>query len=278
MKRSVARVYCAGALAPREVEVEEHGDGSISVAGSPAPAGTKPRLAVVLHAADVGWDWTGIRLEGEPDPDANLSDPSSAEMQAFDAIAVACGCPEWDYPAQLVRDVRAVVAERDALLRAIDDPVGCARAVPEADLRAYLLAHGWSLRAYTPHVGGVGRTDVFAGPSGPELELTAGQTLGLTTFGRVAEAEGRSVTRVLAGFLAAPCRTPLAPPAAAPRRRVGVVSLYADPSAADGIAAEVRVAPWTSPCVCCPRAGEYNGFGSDGPREFRCPKGCPCHD
>lgn len=29
---------------------------------------------------------------------------------------------------------------------------------------------------------------------------------------------------------------------------------------------------------CCDRAGEYNGFGSDGPTSFTCPKGCPCHD
>lgn len=29
---------------------------------------------------------------------------------------------------------------------------------------------------------------------------------------------------------------------------------------------------------CCPRAGEYNGFGSDGPRLFTCPQSCGCHD
>ena len=29
---------------------------------------------------------------------------------------------------------------------------------------------------------------------------------------------------------------------------------------------------------CCGRAGEYNGFGSDGPLTFVCPKHCPCHD
>ncbi len=28
---------------------------------------------------------------------------------------------------------------------------------------------------------------------------------------------------------------------------------------------------------CCPRAGEYNGFGS-GPIIFTCPKHCSCHD
>jgi hypothetical protein len=29
---------------------------------------------------------------------------------------------------------------------------------------------------------------------------------------------------------------------------------------------------------CCERAGQYNGYGSDGPRLFTCPKGCSCHD
>lgn len=29
---------------------------------------------------------------------------------------------------------------------------------------------------------------------------------------------------------------------------------------------------------CCDRAGEYNGFGSDGPSLFQCPESCPCHD
>jgi topoisomerase IA-like protein len=29
---------------------------------------------------------------------------------------------------------------------------------------------------------------------------------------------------------------------------------------------------------CCARAGEYNGFGSDGPLAFVCPSSCPCHD
>jgi hypothetical protein len=29
---------------------------------------------------------------------------------------------------------------------------------------------------------------------------------------------------------------------------------------------------------CCDRAGEYNGFGSNGPLSFICPNHCPCHD
>lgn len=32
------------------------------------------------------------------------------------------------------------------------------------------------------------------------------------------------------------------------------------------------------PCSCCDRVGEYNGYGSDGPTTFTCPKSCPCHD
>jgi hypothetical protein len=30
--------------------------------------------------------------------------------------------------------------------------------------------------------------------------------------------------------------------------------------------------------TCCDRAGEYNGFGSEGPLAFLCPEGCSCHD
>jgi hypothetical protein len=38
-----------------------------------------------------------------------------ASELALDAIAAACGCPTWEYPGQVVRDVEAVVAERDEL-------------------------------------------------------------------------------------------------------------------------------------------------------------------
>lgn len=37
-----------------------------------------------------------------------------ATTSAFDDIAKACGCPEWEYPGQVARDVRGVVRERDA--------------------------------------------------------------------------------------------------------------------------------------------------------------------
>jgi YD repeat-containing protein len=36
-------------------------------------------------------------------------------IEAFDAIAKLCGCAQWDYPGQLVRDVQSLTAERDAL-------------------------------------------------------------------------------------------------------------------------------------------------------------------
>lgn len=29
---------------------------------------------------------------------------------------------------------------------------------------------------------------------------------------------------------------------------------------------------------CCARAGQYNGYGSDGPTLFECPQHCGCHD
>lgn len=43
-----------------------------------------------------------------PEPEAK-----DAATLAFDAIARAVGCPEWDYPGQLVRDVERLRKERD---------------------------------------------------------------------------------------------------------------------------------------------------------------------
>lgn len=37
----------------------------------------------------------------------------SGAQEAFDKIAELCGCPEWEYPGQLVRDVEALKADRD---------------------------------------------------------------------------------------------------------------------------------------------------------------------
>jgi hypothetical protein len=58
------------------------------------------------------------RLTGELEREAVearalQSEEGSAATLAFDAIATACGCPHWDYPGQVVRDVLAVVKERD---------------------------------------------------------------------------------------------------------------------------------------------------------------------
>ena len=55
-----------------------------------------------------------------PEPEAK-----DAATLAFDAIARAVGCPEWDYPGQLVRDVERLRKERDeartALIRSQED-------------------------------------------------------------------------------------------------------------------------------------------------------------
>lgn len=38
-----------------------------------------------------------------------------AAIVALNKIAAACGCPQWDYPGQVVRDVLALAKERDEL-------------------------------------------------------------------------------------------------------------------------------------------------------------------
>lgn len=42
-----------------------------------------------------------------------LADRTSAAILALSAIAKLCGCAEWEYPGQVVRDVDALVKERD---------------------------------------------------------------------------------------------------------------------------------------------------------------------
>lgn len=39
---------------------------------------------------------------------------SDAALGALDKIATICGCPSWDYPGQVVRDVQQLQGERDA--------------------------------------------------------------------------------------------------------------------------------------------------------------------
>ncbi len=48
----------------------------------------------------------------------------------------------------------------------------------------------------------------------------------------------------------------------------------------DAVREENSQKPPPGPCDCCERHDQYNGFGSDGPLLFLCPKpgGCACHD
>lgn len=45
-----------------------------------------------------------------------LEDKGCAATEAFDAIAETCGCKDWEYPGQIVRDVEGLKKERDAAL------------------------------------------------------------------------------------------------------------------------------------------------------------------
>ncbi len=44
----------------------------------------------------------------------------TAATDALDAIAKLCGCPAWEYPGQVVRDVAALVTERRRLRAACE--------------------------------------------------------------------------------------------------------------------------------------------------------------
>lgn len=56
----------------------------------------------------------GPELDAEVGSLLNEPPAKDAATEAFDAIAKLCGCPEWDYPGQLVRDVERLARERDA--------------------------------------------------------------------------------------------------------------------------------------------------------------------
>lgn len=58
------------------------------------------------------------------------------------------------------------------------------------------------------------------------------------------------------------------------RQPTGEVSITLDCE----IKEQPKGTPIKDPCDCCDRQNEYNGFGSDGPLLFVCPKHCPCHD
>lgn len=55
----------------------------------------------------------GPELDAEVGSLLNEPPAKDAATEAFDAIAKLCGCPEWDYPGQLVRDVERLARERD---------------------------------------------------------------------------------------------------------------------------------------------------------------------
>jgi hypothetical protein len=52
--------------------------------------------------------------------EANHRDLQRTVKERLDRLATICGCPEWDYPGQIVRDVEAVAKERDRLRAALD--------------------------------------------------------------------------------------------------------------------------------------------------------------
>lgn len=68
-------------------------------------------------AACVDWDIRvkAIDLVARDGDAATTREPpgTDAASLAFDAIAALCGAPHWDYPGQIVRDVEALVGERD---------------------------------------------------------------------------------------------------------------------------------------------------------------------
>jgi hypothetical protein len=69
---------------------------------------------------------------------AEEEEDDPAVVKAFDQIAEACGCEEWEYPGQLVRDVEALAEDRDrwkGLFVGIKLPIG-AESSPLADLVA----------------------------------------------------------------------------------------------------------------------------------------------
>jgi len=57
---------------------------------------------------------------------------------------------------------------------------------------------------------------------------------------------------------------------------IGILSrLY---NMVNGEVREEEIVECTAENPCCDKRGEYNGFGSDGPLKFTCPKHCSCHD
>lgn len=88
-------------------------------------------LADALRAAEA----RAVAAEAERDEArVNLATalaPNAADA-ALDDIAHACGCAQWEYPAQVARDVLAVVAARDAAVTGHAALAGAVRAEREA--------------------------------------------------------------------------------------------------------------------------------------------------
>lgn len=98
----------------------------------------------------------GTRLRGlNGTPDAVVVAPKSAAADALDAIAAACGCAEWEYPGQVVRDVEAVVRERDEAVALIStlraQNQGYAAELAEVD---QILGRALGYPTMGPEVGG----------------------------------------------------------------------------------------------------------------------------
>lgn len=105
-----------------------------------AAKSTSPRLTLGAYASTIrghlglqdGESYTLEVAKKPPDEIALAAVFTDAKTdpatEAFNAIAVACGCAQWDYPGQLVRDVEALVAERDrlrALVQTVADAASC---------------------------------------------------------------------------------------------------------------------------------------------------------
>lgn len=66
--------------------------------------------------------WLAGQLVGILDVCRTVDPRRTALEDAADRVAELCGCPDWWYPAQLARDVEAVVKARDAALAAATLP------------------------------------------------------------------------------------------------------------------------------------------------------------
>ena len=75
----------------------------------------------------------------ESDTTAEDHARGDAATTALDAIAKLCGCPRWDYPGQVVRDVGALATERDAAREII---AGRDRAPTDAEVEVHAKAGG----------------------------------------------------------------------------------------------------------------------------------------